>query len=121
VIRGLRHVLGDEEPVPDVWAEVAGVLRGELERRKSQPPEVLSGLETDALAVLGFLHAVEHGRTFLARLIRVVPNEIDFDTGFCDLVDLGLVMTSWAIDEDGDPAELVVTLRYDVELPPPKG
>jgi hypothetical protein len=109
-------MVAEAEALPDLWAMAAAAAREELERRKL-PPEPLRGLSPDALAVLGFLHGLEHGKTFLVRLEAVVPDEVDFDAGVGELFAAGLLAASWAVDQDGEAAEMVVTLRYDVDLP----
>jgi hypothetical protein len=104
----------------DPWAVARQACVEVLERRRREralPPKPLRGLSTDALGVLSHLHG-EGGRTFFDRLMAIVPDSFDFLAGFRELVDLGLLEAAMAVDEDGEPAEVIVTLRYDVELPP---
>jgi hypothetical protein len=114
--RLLAALEAEAAAVPDPWSLAAAAAREVLDERAGRPREFL-GLSVDACAVLGFLHGAEQGRTFLVRLIGVVPDEVNFIAGFAELVEVGLLEISHAVDEDGEQAETIVTLRYDVDLP----
>jgi hypothetical protein len=119
-VRARRQLERLGEPVPDVWAAAADVCRAELEQREARRAEVRLAIESlsgDAWAVVGFLHGLEHGRTFLERLRERVLPSVDFDAALDELCDAGLLYLGWAVDQEGEMAELIVTLRYDVELP----
>jgi hypothetical protein len=111
------------EPLPDPWAMAADLMRGELDLRKREreeearrPPVPLRGLSDDAAATLAFLHHLD-GRAFLESLHVKVPLRVNLIAGLDELIACGLVVLSWAVDEDGDEAEPILELRYDVELP----
>jgi hypothetical protein len=113
------------EPLPDPWAMAADVVRDELARREREreeearrPPVLLRGLSEDAAATLAFLHHLE-GRAFLECLHVRVPRRVDLIAGVDQLIGLGLVVITWAVDEEGEQAEPILELRYDVELPEP--
>jgi hypothetical protein len=111
------------EPLPDPWAMAADMVREELDRRervrRERGPGPLGGLSRDAATVALVLDEREGGRTFVARLRTLVGGQVDLLAGLEELLDLGLLVTEWAFDEDGVEAEVIVRLRYDVELPEP--
>jgi hypothetical protein len=112
----------DAEPIPNPWEVMADTIRGELERRAVErrlPPVPLRGLSEGAIRLIAYLHCREHGRTFLARLRSQVPVDVDVLLALDELLGLGLVKVEMSVDEEGDPAEPIVELRYDVDLPEP--
>lgn len=122
--RALRDLEAEaSEPLPEPWAMAADVVRAELEdreRRRGLPPGPLAGLSPNAAAVLALLHGLEHGRTYVERLharVEGAPVVVDLWTGLDELVGVGLLEVSWAVDEDGEMVEPIVELRYDVDLP----
>jgi hypothetical protein len=103
----------------DPWAVARQACVEVLERRRREralPPRPLRGLSRNALKVLAYLHGAG-GRMYALTLEEVVPGEVLY-AGFEDLENAGLVKVSVAFDEHGNPAEPIVRLRYDVELPP---
>jgi hypothetical protein len=115
------------EPLPDAWAMAAEAIEAELARRTRErdrglPPQPLRGLSDTAITVLAFLHALEHGRTYVERLrkrIASAPVAVDVVSGLDELHEHGLITISWATDEDGRAAEPIVTLIYQAALPDP--
>lgn len=99
----------------DPWAAVADVVRGVLrdrEERREREAELRAAadaLSGDAWRVVRALHAAG-GLAFAFDL----PGPVRAVT---ELQDLGLVATAVAYDEQGEPAEPVVLLRMDVEIP----
>ena len=122
----MRELEQEAAEIPDPWAMVADAMRDELERREEQRREAerhgpgpLGGLSIDAALVVIYLHHLEHGRTFVARLRRRVPAKIDVMAALEELFELDLLKVEMAVDEAGRPSEPIVELRLDVELPEP--
>jgi hypothetical protein len=67
--------------------------------------------------VILLMHGREHGRTFEGRLREIVPEHVNVDAALDELLEVGLLDVSWALDERGAPAEGILALRYDAEVP----
>jgi hypothetical protein len=127
-VRAMRSLLAEPEaPAPGTaWRMAADEVRTELDRRErlGGVPEPLAGLSTDAVAVIVFLHGLEHGRTYVERLrerIAAEPVAIDLWAALDELVSHGLLKVEMAVDEEGWPVEPIVELRYDAKVPDPPG
>jgi hypothetical protein len=105
-------------PLDDPWAAAADAMRAELARRERQRRDAFDGLSRDAVAVIVFLH-VHAGRAFLATLHSRLPRQFLVASALDELREHGLIALTWAVDEQGDRAELVLSLEYGAELPPP--
>jgi hypothetical protein len=114
------------EPLPCPWRMAADEIRGVLAEREDarRGPRALRELSVhggavllalDALGGLGFVGEVGEAVDGLWPRARAVVNVW---SGLEELLEAGLLSVWWAFGEDGERAEVIVGLRYDVELEP---
>lgn len=113
--------LADDEPVPNVWAAAADVVRGELARRELERlANPLAGLSRSALAVLEVLREAggsAEGSTSPvppASLALLEEQQIDVRGGLDELVARGLVELTFAVVEGEWPPVAFAMLRADL-------